>query len=460
MKLRISKILFYITLLIFSFFPFCFDGESIISFLIYNYGFQLIFILVFLKLEFNSFNSLLSPSLLALFYINLNFFIGNWAYQNEFITHEDWVSVYLKINNLSLISFYFNLSNIILFLSYDFAKKIRIRRSKNVDKTIFSNNKIFAVIITVLLLIFLSRLTINLNLLGGEGDFSIIFKSILALILITLVSKIKNFSRIILYLIILVFFVSFSFGSKREAIFLLFPILLLEFNSKSFRYNFKLIFFSSVIIGLTGYFIILMSITRGYGDYKVNNVFESANYVESYIKSDLFLPYLMNNLEVSSTNINSVKSVDYIIEESDLLTYGSTFIKFIFIPIPRKYFPEKPRSMIDIYTNKFAPDFRDEGGSYPISIQSEAFWNFHFGGLLFIFLFFIVSNFLYRKLLESLNNYHILNKIYLLYAYTIFLYLVRGSGFDIFFIYLIIGTVFYFLYKLLFTTFIQTLRRI
>src|SRR5690606_15480936 len=128
--------------------------------------------------------------------------------------------------------------------------------------------------------------------------------------------------------------------------------------------------------------------------------------------------------------------INYVHSNQVELTYGSTFLKFFFLPLPRSIFPYKPDSMIDIYTKKFMPEFRAEGGSYPIIIYSEVFWNFHILGLFFLYFIFRVLNNFYIKLIENVNR-NVINvkTIFLLFMYVTLIQFVRGSGLEIWLLY-------------------------
>jgi len=313
---------------------------------------------------------------------------------------------------------------------------------------LYANNYI-SVFMAILFFIVFMNLNIDLSFVGGGGDFSIIPKTIAVLILFIILSRSKLKYRYILYLLILAIFMTFSFQSKREALLLIFPVVLLEFYNKKFTFKLSNVIYAVLIGVLVIYSVLLMSIARGYGSYNVNTVWEASRYVSDYMKHENFIPYFMNNIEVSSAFLHSNLAVNYVLKNPSLITYGSTIIKFIFIPIPRSVFPYKPNSMVHLFTQKFDPEFRKAGGSHPVSIQSEMFWNFHFFGLIAILLFFVIFNYLYRLLLIKITNNTIIDFLPLLYGYMILIYIIRGNGFDAFFVYFILGCMFYFLYKVI-----------
>lgn len=183
-----------------------------------------------------------------------------------------------------------------------------------------------------------------------------------------------------------------------------------------------------------------MSIIRGYGEYKVKGFLDANKYVKNYVTSSYFIPAFMNNLEISYTYLHSNNAVEKIIEYPELKTYGETLIKPLFMFIPRSIMKNKPQSIIHHYTNGFSQKYREKGGSWTISIQSEMFWNFSFFGIFVGAIFFYVFNILYRYTIELININNIINYIPLLYLYEALLILFRGSGIDMFLIFMIIST--------------------
>ena len=205
-----------------------------------------------------------------------------------------------------------------------------------------------------------------------------------------------------------------------------------------------------------------MSILRGYGGYKANNFFEASTYVFEYTSSQFFLPAIANNLELSYTYLHSNNVIEYVKRGKMDYTLGETFVKPFFIFIPSSII-EKPKNSIGYYTETYDKEFREEGGSYPVGIQSEFYLNFGMLSLFFVIPFFVFFNTLYRWTLKLIERKEIINYIYLLYGYQIFLTLVRGSGLDIFTVYIIILLFCFYLYKisikLLFTSNVNVTRK-
>jgi hypothetical protein len=119
--------------------------------------------------------------------------------------------------------------------------------------------------------------------------------------------------------------------------------------------------------------------------------------------------------------------------------YGETFLKLIFIPIPRYLFPDKPRSMISVYTSIADLRFRSIVGSCLFSIYSELICDF--GVFSFPILFFMsyYINLLYKYMVVSfyLTKIESMFLIALFLSVTIIMF-IRGSGIEMWFLYSLI----------------------
>ncbi len=66
------------------------------------------------------------------------------------------------------------------------------------------------------------------------------------------------------------------------------------------------------------------------------------------------------------------------------LLLGSTAIKPFVSFIPRSIFPEKPISISRLFSQKFNLEFYENGGSQPITVFGELYWNFSYLSLVFL----------------------------------------------------------------------------
>lgn len=386
--------------------------------------------------------SFMSPAILAIMYIEISFFLGAYAFSNGFVmrntpNYENYLS-WQYISNST--TYMLLCSTVVFILDSLYRRKILQLASSEVIREIR-----FPFILLPLLFLTSPFLFIPLDaaIFGGEGDLSMIPKSVTVLVVIYFLARCEIKLRILYYILILIFFSFISVHSKREAIFLIFPILLLEFMFNVKEIKFKVFFNLLLIIFLLLLLIIMMSIVRGYGNFNdATNLIAAIPFVLEYINSPEFLSALFNNIEVNYTYYHSMQALEYVQNDSGLIAGGVTLIKFIFILIPRTLWIDKPKSIIDLYTDYHDQSFRDIGGSWPINLYAELFWNFSFFGLIMLSLLFALFMWLYMRLIISLikTNYVILS--FGLFVFMNFITYMRGSGLDLYVVYSVISLVF------------------
>ena len=434
--------LWLLILLLYSFTPLFLSHSTALDFSPYNYLiFQLIIFGIVGSLKGYSKNRFVfSPSFIAVTYINLNFFFGSIVFERASV-YAFLLGPYAEWSNSNFVMGYFNLANFAIILSYFIGIKtpslFKIQPICNLKN--FSSQVLF--LSGVLLITIFVFYDLNLNFLGGQGSYSVVPKTLGALFLIVTIFKFPSLGkRLLYYLILLIFFSVISWEDKRDAIFLLLPILILESTKFKIAINLKKLILACFSLFVILYLILLMSITRGYGGYKADTFMAANSYVLDYINSNDFVPGFMNNLEISYTYLHSNNAIERIIKEPELITYGGTIVKPLFMFVPRNLYENKPKSIIHHYTHAYSKEYRNSGGSWTISIQSEMFWNFHFFGIFFGAMFFLVFNAVYHHTIELIKNDNIVNYLPLLYFYEVLLVLFRGSGMDLFLIYIILST--------------------
>jgi hypothetical protein len=398
--------------------------------------------------KFKSILLFLTPINLFLFYNSISFFFGSFAFANDIVLNLNDLNKFKDWEYLNYSSFYYLLSHLLLFnidtKFYETYNKYANKIKGNNMKIYYGNTSIF-----ILFIIIAYIFPINLSFLGGYGSTSYFITSLLYLYVIYYVSSTKNKYRIFIYVLLLLIGSIFSYSSKREIIFFVIPIIFCEVVFNKIILNFKiiskLIFLFFFLITL----IIVMSIMRGYGSYIDDNesLISAFFLVSKYINDPQFFKFLFNNLEFNYTFYHSFQSIEYVIQNPDLLTYGSTLIKVLFIFFPRSIFGFKPDSIIAQYTSFHNIEFRDVGGSFPINLISEFFWNFSFFGIVFV----IILGFIITKVfIFFLKNFgpNFLT-ISLLFIYTNLLMFYRGSGLDLYVVYIILFVFYLFLYNLI-----------
>lgn len=391
-----------------------------------------------------------TPTSLIIIYICLSFGIGSFAFNNSIVLHQNSLYDYNNWEFIAWSNRYYITCLILLILVDIKFTRYYIRAQDLIDK-VNLNNKSFKIDLALSFFIFISFSFISLDasIFGGSGDISVIPKTISALVVIYHVALKKTKFRFLIYLFIIFTFSYLSVHDKREAIFLFFPIALLESFLNYKEIKVKHISFLTISAAFGTFLILAMSIARGYGETstEISTLFQSIPYILNYIKSELFLESFFLNIEVNYTYYHSFKALEYVFENpSSTLSFGSTIVKVLFIFIPRSLLPGKPDSIIHLYTNEISPGFRSVGGSYPINVFGEFFWNFHFFGILLTVMMGFILYILFRKLLLKIKKNTLNTNIWVLYAYMQILTYVRGSGLDLYIVYVIFGILFSKLY--------------
>ena len=385
------------------------------------------------------------PSFVAVSYLLISFSLGAYSFAHGIVYSPVDLAAFNSWRFLPYSAVYVLLCNFACILAYQHAQSGRSIPTVTDEVVKRSTGQAFAIsLIAIAVILIFVVIELDLTWLGGRGDFGVIPQTLAAILAMIALVKNRVPKRHLFYLCLLVFFASFSSNDKRVAVFLLAPMVLLEaVRSGRSIIRAQFIFGGAVLVALTGILILMMSIYRGYGNYNPASFFDSRKYLVDYITSDRFAESFFNNIETNSLFFHTHQALEYVIEDSDLLLYGATFFKILFIPVPRALFPEKPLSIIDHYTVQHSPEFRSEGGSWVISMYAEFFWNFHFLGVVFLYAILYAFNRLYFALVSHLRCRLEYRCVLGLYAYEMFPTLVRGSGLDLYMLYFIMAGILY-----------------
>ncbi|WP_147434533.1 hypothetical protein [Umboniibacter marinipuniceus] len=388
------------------------------------------------------------PTVLTLLYVLVSFSLGSWAYSKGLVYSLDNLNNYKSWQYYQLATFVMLAFNFIVFLVYTKTSSSLLRSNYSINaverREVAARAK-YLFFTTLLVSLPFAFFDVDLSVVGGSGGIAVIPKALVAISLIYYSCVRLGSSRYVIYMLILLGFSYFSFSDKRDAIFLVFPIVYLELLFNVNKINIRIILVTLALVFFIVFLIVVMSITRGYGGYDVNSVSDAIPLVKDYLMSDLFLVYFFNNIEVNYTFFHSIQAVEYILGDSSLIAYGETIVKFIFLVVPRELFESKPQSFVDLYTLMYDPSFRAKGGSWPPNFYAEIFWNFSFIGFAVAFYIFLLFETLFIKLTDRVRvanySYSLLS---LFFVYS-FLILIRGGGFDLFLFQIIVSGIFTFL---------------
>jgi hypothetical protein len=437
MNKKMDKIKFSILTFSLIFILLFFNNNDIQLYGFTTYLIQLSFIFYLLIRKNNNHVYLLSPSFLTILYSSLTFGFGHYVVSRNIGFKEIYYLKFIQYENLWFITSFFLISNLIVFNAIPF-KSFKTFKTYHYSKNTFKTSPI-----KVLLFLFI-LLTLNILAEGfaNLGDFIYPLKLTVVIFISFLLKGFVLPVRLSFYLIELFLIGLQHWDSKREILFVLIFIVFYEIIVNNINLRIKIKYLSSIIgvLCLAFYIIMVSSISRGYGEYNVGgDPVKASSHVLDFLSSDIAIDAFAANFELSYGYGHSSNAIDLVYKNPLNLLFGSTLIKFIFIPIPRGVWKEKPKSIVDIYTSIFDPAFRNMGGSYPISFYSELFWNFHLFGLFVLFLVFKILNRAYFLMINKISGKTSTYLVFLIFMYTTFIQFIRGSGIELWLIYGIIS---------------------
>lgn len=433
-------------------FPLLFTEEIVRSFIYVNYLLQIFCIVLYSRIVKDQLKFFISPSILSSLYLLISFVLADLLFRNNMYLLEYQSNFYSSWTHIHKSLIFYNGCTFLLCVSYFCSKPFFIKNVLNSYRGIKSSVKNSILIFILLLFVLISN--IQLSFPGGSIDISTILSTILAICLFVRIKNINGSKRFLFYLLIIAIFAVFRFNNKREAIFLIYPILLLELSTFKYKLIKLKYIFQLILIGLSIFLVIVyMSIMRrdqGKDDVSISQIADIIPAVIEYISIDNVLPILADNIEVNYVYINSHHAVELIENKPELMTWGGTYIKPLFLFIPRSVFPNKPEGVITLYTKAALPDAAASGYCLPLSIQTESYWNFGFlGGLLMTFLVFSFLNLAFKYFYKSLQDDKFSNILYL-YLYYVFGILYRDAGFEKLILWIFVAVVFLYLIKYIF----------
>jgi len=422
--------------IIFSFFPICFNNVIIKDVLYINFIIQTILFYGYVRLHPDKNKYLLAPSTLSIFYILISFILGSYFFSNSIYLLEYQNNWFQNWENVKLITIYFNISTIATEISYNYSRSYDLVKSLKDRNIKFSLFKLTVLVVLLLTCLFIKHnydIDNNIILISIYSLTSILFS-----IIVIWVNKFNLFFRILVYILIIGLLSFINSNDKRVAIMYILAFLIVEIPScKNFIAKLSIVRVLTYLTsaGIVIMFVVFMSMTRannrGNGDFSLGSFQDIVVSSSRYLSSEKVLPIIVDNLEINYVFINSYNAINCIIENPDLLTYGQTYVKPLFIPIPRSLFPNKPEGIIHLYTKEVLPIEYNSGYCLPLTLPVEAFWNFHVFGLFATFLVFYFLNCVYKSIYDySVMNKESLGMVFGMAVYVVIFMLCRDSGFS------------------------------
>lgn len=376
------------------------------------------------------------PTLFVVCYYLANDVVGSYVVPRYYGWNKEYAPVALAIENYGVIVPYLMLANTLLFLLTtttisSLARTASPRQVAAPDE--FWQGGLLAAIGE--LACFASFVAVTF--LGSFAAFSL--QLAILLVHLTEVSRRSAPYRLIVYSAYLVAMLAASYDSKRQIIIVLFLILFLEAHRGGYRVRLtpRTILVSTMCaVGFIG-IVLTASVLRGYGGFEVQSLLSAAAAVPRYITSDVFMDGLVDNLELNYNYGSAITSIDLALRGTIDYQYGASIWKVLFLPIPRELFPDKPESILQLFTRTFSPGMWAQGGSLPVVLPSDMYLNFGYFGLVPFVLIWTAVNRLfvafYRTVERSFISYGSA------FLFITVLILARGSGLELYLLTFLLG---------------------
>lgn len=239
-------------------------------------------------------------------------------------------------------------------------------------------------------------------------------------------------ARLAMYLVAFIPLALAVAHSKREAIFLLYPVIVVEvIMGKWGKVDLRRLLLATSGVVTVAALIVVMTTLRVPEVFGVKSIFDIPAAVSRYLSFDNFIPYFLLNIEATYTYFHVINTIDLSVKGSMPVLWGETYIKPLFIGIPRDWVDWKPRSAVDYYTTIFMPEFRMAGGSWAISMLGEAFLNFRVMGAIPCAAIICWFDYLFRRHVIGTPRKGLLYSVGALYFCAAVLNFARGSGLDL-----------------------------
>ncbi|AXT18583.1 hypothetical protein D7030_06935 [Flavobacteriaceae bacterium AU392] len=379
-----------------------------------------------------------SPIVLSFIYTGVFFTLGSYVIPRGYGFFLIPYETFPEIDNLNYYTIYLFVTNILILFFWNFLinKKVKtIEKKLNAQEWMSFKYSNFIFFCILFLLLSFTKLSF-LGSISGVFLYPFKFITIIGLVLVSISLSIRK--KIALYVLLMILVSIYHYHSKREIILVLFAIIFLEFlyNKLKLKLSFKTFSIMLILAGVMCYSILAASILRGYGGYKLNNKFEAFLKVPDYIQKDYFLDVAVANFEINYMFGNTILCMNLVENGKLPLQYGSSYFKFLFSPIPRSIWKNKPDGIILKYSYALDPNYKKIGQSMPVVHYGEGFVNFYWLGFIVATLIIVVFEYLYWCIIET-NWKSIFNWkfVFFIYINCIIFQYIRGSGFDLFMLY-------------------------
>lgn len=400
------------------------------------YGMQFLTMMPYLVRKAQFLKNVFLPSFFVLFYFLVSLTFGSYLVPREYGEDRRFVVDILSIEHYNVIVPYMLLANVILFmLTIWRLEKLNGARYNYLYRTRWQDESGGRPNLIKTTLYFLAFITVTY--LDVFGAFS--FQLALLILHFTDPAWRRKWYRFPMYALYLAILVGFSYENKREIVMVLFLFIFLEayFGRMLLKFNLRRMAAYCMIALCFLSLVLTASILRGYGNFDVSNLVDAFSYIPQYMSSNMFVDGLTDNLELNYSYGSAITSINFGLIGRIDYQYGMSLIKVFFLPIPRDVFPDKPESIMQIFTEEYVPAWVSEGGSLPVMSPAEMFLNFWYFGLLAFGIVWIAIDQIFVTLHRvSPLSFEFHSCTFLIVTV---LMLARGSGLEQYVLYYLIG---------------------
>ena len=242
--------------------------------------------------------------------------------------------------------------------------------------------------------------------------------------------------RLLLYALALVPLSVLLAHDKRDVIFPLISVVMLEALVRD-RDRFTargvlswLVIYTPPVLAL----ILVMTVLRAAEQFGITSVGGVIAAVSAYVQRTGFVGNLFLSLEWTFTYVHTFNAINYALTDRIPALLGSTYVKVLFILVPREWLEWKPDSIIHVYTAYYDQTYWRLGGSWVSSMVGEAILNFRWFGAVILALILRAFDHLFVRYVLIQRHGKLLFAGAALYGPVAFLLYARGSGLDLAFI--------------------------
>ena len=228
---------------------------------------------------------------------------------------------------------------------------------------------------------------------------------------------------------------------KRNAMFLIVPITFLELIVRDWRYiTVKLAVRFLIVVPAVAGLVLVATVLRTPGPGGISSIGETLSAVGTHTAGRYFLGYASLNFELAYTYFHTFNAINYLLADRLPTLLGSTYLKPLFILIPRELLEWKPWGASYVYALRFDRAYRLAGGSWAVSMIGEAFLNFRIVGA--VVLPFVLRAFdgVFSRWVLVREKANFVSAVAALYFPVAFMNYARGSGLELFVIMMMVAT--------------------